>query len=91
MKTFADLNFVTVMGEHKQARIDYENGYGVSVIKGFPLASYSPSAGEGVYELAVFHGGRLCYDTPITDNVLPGLSEESVTKYMQQVESLPPK
>ncbi len=88
MKTFADL----VHNPHPawqwtQATEDFENWYGISVIK----SMFSYGGREGLYEMAIFHGWSLCYDTPITDDALGNLTENDVTEYLKQVQELPPK
>lgn len=69
------------------ARIDFENGYGASVITGrmFYTSPRKP------YELAVFKDGSLCYDTPITDDVIGYLTEKEVNGYLNQIKQLPSK
>ena len=67
-----------------QAKVEFDNGYGVSVVRGF--GTYG--AEDGLYELAVTKNGRLCYDTPITDDVLGYLSPEDVERYMRMVRKL---
>jgi len=81
---FSDLNFET-KGVGLQARVNFPNGYGASVVIG--LFSYGGS--EGLYELGVMHNGELCYDTPITSDVVGWLSPSEVTEYLQQIEALP--
>jgi len=68
-----------------QARHDFPNGYGVSVIKS--SRSYGGDAGR--YEVAVMLHGHLTYDTPITDDVLGWQSEPDVDEVLAAVESLP--
>lgn len=74
-----------------QARYWFANGYGISVIRG--PSSYGGS--QGLYELAVIERARcgdgwtICYDTPITDDVLGWLTPEMVTEYGRLVEALP--
>jgi hypothetical protein len=87
MKTFKDLEFV----EHPNhmggvwARITFENGYGVSVVK----SDYSYGGNKGLYELAVLStDGNLTYDTPITDDVMGYLSPEDVTNVMSKIQAL---
>ena len=69
----------------------FDNHYGVSVIKG----SYSYGGREGKYELAILvmkpedKYSQLCYDTPITGDVIGHLSEQAVTKLMKRVSELP--
>jgi len=94
MKTFKDLEFKdhpcksesTIFGTFgERARIDFENGYGVSVVTG----------GTGVYadtrhpyEVAVMDNGVLTYDTHITDDVIGHCTQKDVTKIMRQVQEL---
>mgnify|MGYP003126990094 CR=1 FL=1 len=66
-------------------RLDFENGYGVSVID----TGYGGE--EGLFELAVIHDERICYDTPITDDVIGHLSKEEVDEIIEQVKLLEPK
>jgi len=86
---FTELNFdlhSTLFGV--QARHFFDNGYGVSVIRG--PQSYGGS--EGLYELAVLKGvekdWKICYDTPITDDVIGYLSESDVEKLLNEVAAL---
>lgn len=86
MKTFKDLKFKP----HKissgiHARLDFDNGYSVSVVQG----EFFYTNNQKEYELAVMKNGDICYDTPITDDVLGYLSKEEVTKYMIQIQELP--
>lgn len=56
-------------------RFSFANGYGASVVK--HAGSYGHQA--DLWELAVLDStGDLCYDTPITSDVLGWLSEEAV-------------
>jgi len=86
MKTFNDLEFkphITMDGV--MSRIMFENGYGASVVKG----EYTYGGKEGLYELAVLDSnGDLTYDTPITNDVLGHLSEDDVTKILEQIQNL---
>jgi len=93
MKTFKHLNFkphpisVSSMPQFanaKQAVMNFENGYGVSVI--FGACFYSN--GRDTYELAVLLDGELCYNTPITDDVMGHLSKKEVTEAMKKVQQL---
>ena len=49
--------------EAKQAKMDFENGYGISVLFG----SMFYSNGIDTYEVGILKDGILCYATPITD------------------------
>jgi hypothetical protein len=69
-----------------QAQTVFNNGYGVSVING----GGAYTNGADAYELAVYgKGGEICYDTPITDDVLGHLSADEVSEVMQQHAALP--
>lgn len=88
MKTFDDLLFKMMNEDIKwiRARLNFDNGYGVSVVRG----PYSYGGQRGLYELAVLDSdGDVCYDTPITDNVIGFLKPEDVTKYMIEIQELP--
>ena len=66
-------------------RFSFANGYGASVIK------HSGSYGhdEDLWELAVLDStGDLCYDTPITSDVLGWLSEEAVLAACDKIAQL---
>lgn len=94
MKEFKDLLFKNhPNGDGFQSVMEFENGYGVSVICGsFYYCSprknlYAASMYE-TYEVAVLKDGDLCSDTPITDNVFGYLTPEKVSDVMEQVQNL---
>jgi len=75
------------------ARHFFPNGYGVSVVQfTSPYGSGSYGAQEGLYELAVLTGveedWKICYDTPITDDVMGYLSIDDIDTILNQVENL---
>lgn len=81
--SFADLEFTHWL-RGMTARIHFPNGYGASVIMG-------PSSYGGdqlLYELGVLKDGRLCYDTPIADNVIGYLTPDMVTELLQKIQGL---
>ena len=86
MKSFKDLVFEThtTCKDGTQARLDFDNGYGVSVITG----SMFYTDAKGLYEVAVMHNGKLCYDTPITEDVIGHLDRKEVEEVMTQVQAL---
>lgn len=63
----------------------FDNGYGVSIIRHRRSYGYS----KGLYELAVLFDGGLCYDTPITDDVLGHLTAQEVEDIVNKVIELP--
>jgi len=87
MKTFNDLEFkphpLGIGGI--VSRIKFDNGYGASVVKG----PNTYGGEDGLYELAVLDSdGHLTYETPVTDDVEGYLSEDEVTKLMEQIQKL---
>ena len=86
MKTFSDLEFKThPMGSGIISRIKFDNGYGASVVKG----PHTYGGNEGLYELAVTDADdQLTYTTPVTNDVEGYLTEEAVTKLLEQIQNL---
>ena len=85
--TFSNLNFKPhqdgIRAIHK-----FANGYSASVIQ----TSFSYGGEDGRYELAVLSPlGYLDYSTPVTDDVRGFLTQDDVTRLLQQIESLPQK
>ena len=86
MKTFNDLEFK----DDKQrglsaAKVIFDNGYGASVVKG----EYTYGGRDGLYELAVLDSdGKLTYETPVTSDVEGYLSEDDVTRLLEQIQNL---
>jgi len=86
MKTFDDLEFVPhSMGLGIKARIQFENGYGASVVK----SEFSYGGKDGLYELAVLDKDEeIIYNTPVTSDVEGYLTPEDVTKLLIQIQEL---
>ena len=86
MKTFDDLKFTKhPIGVGVQARIQFDNGYGASVVQGY----YINGGDKGLYELAVLDNeGHVTYDTPIANDVIGYLTEEEVTNVLKQIQEL---
>ena len=67
----------------------FDNGYGASVIQ----HEFSYGGNQGLWELAVLRfkgkGFDLCYDTPITDDVLGDLSDAEVDELLDRISALP--
>ena len=86
MKTFTDLEFGPhPNGNGVQARIQFPNGHGASVVK----TPYTYGGREGKYELAVLDkDGRLDYSTEVTNDVIGYLKPDQVTEYLRQIQLL---
>ncbi len=68
----------------QQRLYDFKNGYGASVVR----HPYSYGNEKGLWELAVLKSGDICYDTPITDDVIGCLSDDDVEEILNQIERL---
>lgn len=87
MKTFEDLEFQSKPHDLGIfAHIQFDNGYGASVVKG----PYTYGGNDDLYEMAVLDSeGHITYDTPITDDVIGYLSIPEVNEYMIKIQELP--
>ena len=72
---------------------EFKNGYGASVVR--HIGSYGSQL--GLWELAVviindYNNGNpifdLCYDTPITDDVIGYLTEKEVLKLLKKIKKI---
>lgn len=87
------INFKTFKSTAVNGGIQYkaffDNGYGVSIVK----HSFSYGNKLGLWELAVLKGNAdncsLCYDTPITNDVMGNLKEDEVNKIVNDIKQLP--
>lgn len=85
MKTFNDLDFQFMQyGSGIKARINFDNEYGASVIR----SPDSYGGDQDLYELAVTKNNVICYDSPITDDVLGYLNKDQVSDYLRQIQEL---
>ena len=86
MKTFNDLEFRQSYAGGEISRLFFDNGYGVSVVRG-PFTYGGP---EGLFELAILDAQtqELVFNTPITDDVIGHLTEEGVTQLMTEIQLL---
>lgn len=91
-KAFGSLKFnkrdVGLSSSWIQAKLFFDNGYGVSVI----LWPHTYWWDEWKYELAILKGKEdkrsICYTTPITDDVIWYLTHSWVSKIMKRVQML---
>jgi hypothetical protein len=85
MKTFKDLEFKPPpIGNGLQATMNFDNDYGVSVIKFNGSYGYH----QDLWEVAILYKDSLTYNTDITDNVLGYQTEQDVTDVMKKVQAL---
>jgi hypothetical protein len=65
-----------------QYHFNADNGYGASIVR----HNFSCGGEDGLWEIAVIgKEGRLCYDTPITNDVLGYLTEEEVNSTLEKI------
>lgn len=86
MKTFKDLEFHATDSflNGIKAIVQFPNGYGASIIR----HDYSYGGPEGLYELAVLKDDSLCYNTPITDDVIGWCDENEITELLLEIQKL---
>jgi hypothetical protein len=79
----------TVVNGGIQYKAFFDNGYGVSIVK----HAFSYGSKLGLWELAVLKGTAnnysLCYDTPITGDVIGHLEKDEVNKIVNDIKQLP--
>jgi hypothetical protein len=85
-----NMDFKTLKSNSLNGGIQYhfkaDNGYGASIVQ----HPFSYGSNLGLWELAVIgKDGRICYDTPITSDVLGHLTEEDVNSTLEQIAALP--
>ncbi|EGK05789.1 hypothetical protein [Dysgonomonas mossii] len=93
MKAFKDLVFyghpiaLSSLDDYrdaKQASMTFDNGYGISVL----LGNCFYSNGIDTYEVAVIKDGRICYTTPIANDVIGYITEEQVSEIMNKIQEI---
>jgi hypothetical protein len=86
MIVFKDLEFKELPdGMGIQCRIQFENGYGASIVKG----PYTYGGDKGLYEIAVLDSsGEITYTTSVTDDVIGYLRPEDVTDVIEKIQKL---
>lgn len=78
-------NAFRTFGDSYSHRFKFKNGYGASVIKHYGSYGYE----EDLFELAVLDSNdHLCYDTPLTDNVIGYLTNDEVLELLEQIKNL---
>jgi hypothetical protein len=88
MAQFKTFEWAPIHGGGDQYMKFFPNGYGVSIVK----HKYSYGNDRGLWELAVLKGNKdewdICYDTPVTNDVIGHLSEAEVDDVVAKVEVL---
>ena len=85
MKTFKDLEFKPhSIGNGLQAVMNFDNDYGVSVVKFNGSYGYN----SDLWEVAILYKDALTYNTDITDDVLGHQTDQDVTDVMEKVQKL---
>ena len=85
-------NSLKGLRNHRQAKMFFDNGFGISVVTGG--MTYTDSDDE--YEIAVLHrkedgSNGIAYGTLITDDVIGHLSADEVSSYMEKIEQMDAK
>lgn len=65
-------------------RFHFANGYGANVVRN----AFSYGAGDGLFEIAVLRRGEICYETPVTQDVLGYVPEQDIPGVLADIESL---
>lgn len=101
MKTFKDLEFKDhPIGNGLMARLNFDNGYGVSVVRfkrgdnpfieasaqNDTYGSYTDNEEE--WEVAIIKDGGLCYSTELTSDVLGNQSDTDIDKIMKTLQEM---
>jgi len=84
MDLFKELEFEDVGLGRKQARMEFDNNYGASIMTGAGTFSNK----DKPYELAVLYCKSLCYTTNITSDVLGWLTEHEVNQVLNDIKQL---
>lgn len=101
MKEFKDLEFKPHSNfDGLHAQLDFDNGYGVSVVRfktaRSPIVNMfaknneygSYTSNEDEWEVAVMKDGTICYSTDLTNDVLGNQTESDVTDVMLKLQKL---
>jgi hypothetical protein len=83
---FDDIKFVWSQFSYEpklMSAVDFDNGYRASII------CIEPNDANRRYEVAVIHDGCLCYDTPVTNDVVPYCNVAEVERILEDIANLP--
>ena len=98
VKTFEDLTFYPILNEEdngdkfleefyegcQQARMTFDNGYGISVI----IGKIFYSNGVNTYEVGTLHNDELFVLEPFEDTVIGYRTEQEVTEIMRKLQRI---
>ena len=70
-----------------QVVYQFPNGYGASIVR----HQHSYGGPSGLWEGAVLHNDQLCYDTPVTDDVVGWMNTQEVSEFLASILALPEK
>ena len=86
--TFEELKFRDISSTHgegaKQALVDFENGYDVSVVK----HKFSHGGEKGLYEIGCFYNNHMVDPADWGDTVKGWLTPEGVEKELREIKCL---
>jgi len=85
-KTFKDLKFIPHPNRpmfNKQAALELDNHYGISVVNGDNAYCNSDT-----YEVAILFCGNITYDTEFTDDVLGYQTPEDIDKLLINLDKI---
>jgi hypothetical protein len=70
--------------------LTFKNGYGASIIPEYRYVGHKQKNHiiPGRYEVAVFYDGKLCYDTPITNDTLRSMNDPEVQDIVSKIQRL---
>ena len=85
---FENRDGMWISGKH-QWLFKFENGYGASVIKHYGSYGFEDDLFElGVIKFNKNNSWNLCYDTPITNDVIGYLTNEEVLEFLERIKNL---
>ena len=86
--TFEELKFRDISSTHgegaKQALVDFENGFNISVVK----HKYSHGGEKGLYEIGCFYNNHMVDPADWGDTVKGWLTPEGVEKELREIKCL---
>ena len=74
----------------KHVILTFKNGYGASIIPEYRYVGHKQKSQviPGLFEVAVFYNGELCYETPLTNDTLRSKNDPEVQDIVQKIQRL---